>query len=537
MEPFIPVLDNDISVPVPDTSTTFADNNTANNQEVCDPVAPDTGTTVDDGDLANRELGVQIDKIFQEGLSVEGLPQAFDGADLIEKLLADEMEKLSVEEKERTAFDIHGMAHESNDPENIDELLDQLEQEIQKIPDKKAYDKAKYLNEEYVTGQEFRLMFLRCDKFDVQVSAQRIVTHLENKMDMFGGGPALARKLRLSDLNEDDIKSLKSGAWQLLPGCDAAGRLVLALSPTCIDGSLAVECHQRAIVLLIMSILQTEIAQKKGVVVVMRWSGKSLLQVQQSIFTQAQLMNKLRPGIPRKIACVHILLSQKCLRPLVEGIRWFLHEELRSRIRVHFGDFQQLNFALQTFGISTDRFPFGPKNEPIDLEHHLQCIQSWHKQEEKGNTSIDIIVPRPFDVLFGRGLHTRNHTGNLRAAHIADMFRDKYEAAGKYEKTAIAEQIVTIIRESHGRFLKWEDDAWERVDQQDVRNKISHFFRNTRNTGCPSKGKASPSDGSTSGLETSPEGDSLASALSKRAQSDSRQQSPQRIQKRCQRKS
>jgi hypothetical protein len=53
-----------------------------------------------------------------------------------------------------------------------------------------------------------------------------------------------------------------------------------------------------------------------------------------------------------------------------------------------------------------------------------------------------MLVPRRFDVLFGRGHYTRNHTGNLRAAHIADMFRDKYEAATKYEKTAIAERIT-----------------------------------------------------------------------------------------------
>ncbi|CAB9501769.1 tocopherol transfer protein-like [Seminavis robusta] len=544
MEPLQPVLDSNSSVPLSDTSLA-ANNNTADIQEeVCDPVAaPDTGTTVDDdGDLViNKDLGVvQRDKTFQEAsLSVEPLHPSSEEADMIDKLLAEEMDKLSFEEKERTTFDIHGMAQESHDPENINELLEQLEQEIRKIPNRKAYEKAKYLNEEYVTGREFRLLFLRCEKFDVKSSAQRIVTHLENKMDMFGGGPALARKLRLSDLNEDDdVKALKSGAWQLLPECDASGRLVVAFSPTCIDGSLAAKCHQRAFMLFIMSILQTEDAQKKGIVIVMWWSGHSLLQVQQSLFTQAQLMKKLRPGIPRRVAGVHFLLSQKCLRPLVGGIRWFLHEELRARIRVHFGDFEQLKFALQTFGISTDRFPFRPNNEPIDLENHLQCIQSWRKQEEKGNTSgIDIIVPRRFDVLFGRGLQTRNHTGNLRAAHIADMFRDKYEAARKYEKTAIAARIVTIILESHGRFLKWEDNAWEGVDQETARNKISHFYRNTRNTDCPSKSKASPSDGSANVGATSSEGNSLASALSKRAQSDSMQQSPQQIQKLCQRDS
>ncbi|CAB9514507.1 expressed unknown protein [Seminavis robusta] len=172
----------------------------------------------------------------------------------------------------------------------------------------------------------------------------------------------------------------------------------------------------------------------------------------------------------------------------------------------------------------------------MNLENHLQWIRSWRKQEEKGKkNTADTVVPHRFDVLFGRGRHTTNHTGNVRAAHIADMFRDKYEAAGKYGKTAIAERIVTIIQESHGRFLKWEDDTWEEVDQQTARNKISHFYRNTRNKGGPSKSKVSPSDGSASCGVTSSEGESLASVLSKRTHSDSLQQLPQRIQKRHQR--
>ncbi|CAB9517657.1 Transfer protein [Seminavis robusta] len=497
-------------------------------------------TTSSEVDFVARELGVQRDKTFQEaGLSLERFPQSSDEADLIDKLLADDLEKLSFEEKERTAFDIHGMAHEYHDPENIDELLEQLELEIRKIPDRKAYEKAKYLNEEYVIGREFRLMFLRCDEFDVKASAQRIVTHFEVKREVFGDGPALARKLCMSDLNEDDMTVLKSGAWQLLPVRDVAGRLVMLVSPSCRVESLAVECHLRAIMFFLMSILQTEDAQKKGIVAVMWWSGQSLLQVQQNIFTQVQRMKKLRPGIPRKVSGIHFLLGQEYLRPLVGGIRWFIHEHLRARTRVHFGDFQQLIFELQTFGIPTDCLPFNA-NGPMNLENHLQWIQSRRKQEEKGNNNtVDIIVPRRFDVLFGRGHHTRNHTGNLRAAHIADMFRDKYEAAGKYEKTAIAERIVKIIRESQGRFLKWEDDAWVEVDQQTARNKISHFYRNTRNkpqSSSPSKNKAAPSsDGSVSGGSTGSDGESLAAASSKRMSPEAVQQSSQRGHKRYQR--
>ncbi|CAB9517664.1 Transfer protein [Seminavis robusta] len=530
MKASLPVPDSDSSVgPVPDTSTAFTDMNTAENQEECDLAAPDT--TSQEVDLVARESNVQRDKTFQEaGLSLERFPQSSDEAALVDRLLADEIEKLSLEEKELNTFDLFGMAQETKDPENMDELLKELELEIRKIPRRKAYEKAKYLNEEYVMDRDFRLKFLRSDDFDVQSSAQRIVQHFEVKLELFGDGPALARNVLMSDLSEDDMKALKTGAWQLLPERDAAGRLVLVICPGFRDSSIAMDSQLRSTVYLGWTFLLTEDVQRKGgIVVVVCLIGESVLSLQNQIFNQLSRMKKIRSGVPRKVAGIHFLFSQEYLRPLVFGFQWLIQEHLRAKMRVHFGDFEQLKFKLQTFGIPMDCFPFHP-NKPANRENHLQWIQSQRTLEEKGNIiTADTIIPRRFDVLFGRGRHTRNHTGNARAAHISEMFRDKYEAAGKFEKTAIAERIVTMIRESQGRFLKWEDDAWVAVDQQAARNKISHFYRNTRNKGPPPKSKESPSDGSSS------EGESLASAVSKRTQSDSIQQSTERIQKRKQR--
>ncbi|CAB9517238.1 Transfer protein [Seminavis robusta] len=529
MEPFLPGLDRDSSVdPLPITDTAFTDMNTADIQGVCDLLALDT--TSSEVFLA-RESGVQRDKTFQEaGLSLDRFPQSSDEADLVDRLLADEIEKLSLEEKERSTFDLYGMTQETKDPEDVDALLEQMELEIRKIPDRKAYEKAKYMNEEYVMEKDFRLLFLHCDEFDAKSAAQRIVQHFEVKRELFGDGPALARKLLMSDLSEDDMKFLTSGVRQLLPVRDAAGRLVYVMCPGFRDSSVALDSQLRAEIYFGMSILQTEDAQRNGgIVLVISLLGESLLNLQQQLFLKLKRLKKLRSGGLIKVAGVHFLLSQDYLRPLVGGIRWLFPEKLRAKIRVHFGDFDQLKFALQTFGIPTDCLPFHP-DKPINLKNHDQWIRSWRKQEEKGNNhTSDIIVPRRFDVLLGRGRRTRHHTGNVRAGHIADMFRDKYETAGRYEKTAIAERIVTIIRESHGRFLKWEDDAWEVVDQQAARNKISHFYRNTRKKDPPTKSKASPSDGSSS------EGETLASAVSKRAQPNSTQQSAERVQKRHQR--
>jgi hypothetical protein len=55
-----------------------------------------------------------------------------------------------------------------------------------------------------------------------------------------------------------------------------------------------------------------------------------------------------------------------------------------------------------------------------------------------------IVVPRRFDVLFGRGETISQHTGNQRAFHIVEMNRERYECASKFEKTQISDRIVPI---------------------------------------------------------------------------------------------
>lgn len=147
--------------------------------------------------------------------------------DDINKLLSDELEKLTFDEREQIAFDVHGLSHHrQGDPTDIDFKLAELEQELRKIRNRKDFEKAKYLNEEFVNNRDFRLLFLRCDQFNPQVAAQRLVKHFEIKREIFGD-KCLARELRMSDLNEDDMIVLRSGIFHVLPTRDVAGRTVL----------------------------------------------------------------------------------------------------------------------------------------------------------------------------------------------------------------------------------------------------------------------------------------------------------------------
>jgi hypothetical protein len=93
-----------------------------------------------------------------------------------------------------------------------------------------------------------------------------------------------------------------------------------------------------------------------------------------------------------------------------------------------------------------------------------------------------LVVPARSDVLFGRG-KVKEHPGNIRLHELINSKRSWYEMAEKWEKTVIAEEIVAIIRDSQGRFLKvasGDEDGWIEVDIETAREKVSHTFRSRR---------------------------------------------------------
>ena len=126
--------------------------------------------------------------------------------------------------------------------------------------------------------------------------------------------------------------------------------------------------------------------------------------------------------------------------------------------------------------------------------------------QEAGATGdpSDTLRPGKMDVILGRGKTMHQHPGNVRFRHILEMHKEEYEAAGKYAKTAIAEKILRIIRDSGGRFLQPSTAAsgndsvfggsasskakkkgkstiaWEEIDHLSARNKVSFTYRTMR---------------------------------------------------------
>ena len=137
-----------------------------------------------------------------------------------------------------------------------------------------------------------------------------------------------------------------------------------------------------------------------------------------------------------------------------------------------------IRYELQTFGIPTEVLAI-KDDYTISLDHHSDRIKRLEVQESSDARGA-VIIPRRFDVLFGKGKTITEHTGNLRAVHIVEMNRELYEKSGKYEKTQVAERIVVLINKACGRFLKMEDGGWVEASREEARDKISHYFRRMR---------------------------------------------------------
>ena len=140
-----------------------------------------------------------------------------------------EIHAMTDREREKIQHDVFGSTsaiHES--PLFNRDALERLAEELNNfIGEREAFDLAQMICPDYVNSDEFRLMFLRSERFDVQAAARKLVYYWDRKVELFGPERAF-RKLTIEDLdNEEDIVALENGGIRALPHTDSAGRGIM----------------------------------------------------------------------------------------------------------------------------------------------------------------------------------------------------------------------------------------------------------------------------------------------------------------------
>jgi hypothetical protein len=141
-----------------------------------------------------------------------------------------------------------------------------------------------------------------------------------------------------------------------------------------------------------------------------------------------------------------------------------------------------------TFGLPVDAFPIKHDEHYLSLDNHKDWLSRREKLEALDNiTSAGddknewINEPGPLDVLQGRGWKVQVHPGNLRFRNIIAERQKVYNKSLIYEKTVISKEIVHVIKESGGRFLRQDEGhGWKLVDDKVARVKVGAAFRDRR---------------------------------------------------------
>jgi hypothetical protein len=147
------------------------------------------------------------------------------------------------------------------------------------------------------------------------------------------------------------------------------------------------------------------------------------------------------------------------------------------------GTNQECRYKLMTFGIPTNILPIDNDGTFL-LDNHREWIQQRLKLEGRNDNkegSDHISAPGPFDILMGRSKVAQEHSGNIRYKHLIETHSDRYEDAPKSAKTTIAKDLVQMIKDSGGRFLRFEQGTgWVEVEDAVAREKGSMAFRDKR---------------------------------------------------------
>lgn len=147
----------------------------------------------------------------------------------MDALVAQQMAELSLGEREKVYYDIHGVSDQVEETaELIEEKLQEFDEQLRQLETSSqaaAYRQAKSLDPTYVNDPHLRLSFLRADLFQASEAAARYIKHFQTKLDLFGPD-LLCSNITQDDLPPETLDALYSGLVQYLPLRDRAGRLV-----------------------------------------------------------------------------------------------------------------------------------------------------------------------------------------------------------------------------------------------------------------------------------------------------------------------
>ena len=139
----------------------------------------------------------------------------------------------------------------------------------------------------------------------------------------------------------------------------------------------------------------------------------------------------------------------------------------------------ECRYKLATFGIPIDAFPIGLGGELIPYAFRRDIERM--AEEERGKPPSKNIVVTSRDILHGRGPVVFNFPGNQMLANVVSRNLHAYQSKSKSERGTLLSDIGDHFHRNGARFLvKTKEHTWRLATDKEIRDKVSHTFRNRK---------------------------------------------------------
>jgi hypothetical protein len=412
----------------------------------------------------------------------------------IDKMIANELHAMTLQEREEVFHDIHGVAETKQESlELITRCQVELEDELSLIgPTSEAYTRAWNDSPEYV--RSLYLMFLRGNQYDASKASRMMVEHFDVKLKLWGIDK-LARNITQADMDKGDLAFLKEGCFHTLGQRDQAGRPIFC----------KLWYHQhfktrenvwRCLWYTKMVVAADEESQLKGQCAIIYNVNDHWLDTFDPVLFKG--VSAVRDVMPVKDVAVHYCYSDPKFGAAISFVTSLFDPATKARTRLHHGSHVEVQYELQSYGIPIKALPMN-SDGIVRRKELINFLDRLRAQEEQFGHTIysnypgqsTIIIPSLYDILAGRGKPTQTHPGNLRLGFLVEERIHDYVDGSRKDKIAISNNIYDALTQDSCRFLKQDKNGINsKMDREEAVRKIEHFFRNRKQSLAKTPGAA-----------------------------------------------
>lgn len=252
--------------------------------------------------------------------------------------------------------DLYGQRHAIETSKCVSDSLRLLEEEIQKLSEEKrsGMDHASVICPEIFESKEHRLLFLRCEQFNVDLAAMRMANYWNRRIELFGN--AAFNPLSVATIREKDKKELSLGFLRIIPDTDGTGRCNIFIRPSILEGhGYKDENMVRAAWYTLHAALENESTQEKGIVFLVYLRDTYVRHFDRSLVKL--LVNAIKGVLPVRVSAIHIFHAPYLFEVLFDVVSMLLGERLTKRIKMYPGEDEVIQVKLMDFRILPSRLP------------------------------------------------------------------------------------------------------------------------------------------------------------------------------------